>query len=183
MKKQACQEIKDYICPPGKRLTATMLGCPVIFALAFLLLWRVGKPPRLPLSIGESLIGAAVLTAMAAAILLRPWIAATLALRRIKLAPEALLSDFRESEALFDGRMRIGSQLVYVAGEGELIPSESVERFKSQVETRTGNTFVVAVTAGGIEKRCMDYSRAQLEQMDLEDGIRQANDALRRNRG
>ena len=181
MTKQAHREIRGYICPPRKQLIAKLLICPAVFALVFLGLSRIGKPPKPPLSVEMSLIGATVMTLMLAALLLWPWLAGRMALRRVNLLPEALLDDFRGAEARFGGRMRIGSRYIYLSRQGELVPAGSVERFnKSREETKYRTTWIVAVMDSGLERRCLECTRGQMEEMDVEGEIRRANEALQR---
>ncbi len=170
--------VRDYICPSRKRLLIGALACVAFTLLIFLLSRYVGKPPKPPLSLSESIGVAAFMGFMGFLWIFRPWIASEIVLRRITITPEELASDFEESEAFFDGRMRIGNRYIYVSDEGQLIPTAAVDRFGTMEEKKYHLTYVTASGDCGNVK-CQCYSKADFEQLDIAGEIRRANEALR----
>ena len=178
---KACQAVRDYICPSGRYLRIGMTLCAVLTVFFFLLAWRVGKPPKPALPLAESIGVAALMSCMMLALVLRPWLAGILSIRRIKTLSEALAEDFEASEAFFDEKMRIGNRYIYVAGEGQLISTADVDRLETTEELKTHTTYIVASGEAG-RVRCQGYSKAQCEQLDIAGEVRRANAALNRGR-
>ena len=180
MKKRSniCNPIRNYICPSREHLLIGTLVCIACTLFYFLLALYVCKPPKPPLSLSESLVVAAFMGFCHFSFLFRPWIASEIVLRRITITPEELASDFEESEAFFDGRVRIGNRYIYVSGEGKLIPTAAVDRFGTMEEKKYHSTYITASGDCGNVK-CQCYSKADYEQLDIASEIRRANEALR----
>ena len=183
MKKQseACRDVRDYIRPSGSYLWIGSILCAVLAVYFFLLAWRVDVLPWRALPFEESIWVAAFMGCAMLAVVLRPWLASALAIRRVKISPEALADDFKASEAFFDGKMRIGEKYIYVAGEGQLIPTAAVDRLETTKDFKYHTTYIVASgETGSVRGQC--YSKAQCEQLDIAGEIRRANAALDRGR-